>query len=89
MSTILHRRTTEVSVAIPAREAGVEFANASADVQVEFFAGMVEAIAKWPAATPWPMQCRFIVDEMSQEARHELAWRLDTLMEHLREPVGT
>ena len=90
MSTVLHRR--QINVAITAREAGKEFANASADVQVEFLAGMVEAVREWkdlPGTHVWPMQCRFIVDEMDATARAEAASLIDTLLDHLREPVST
>jgi hypothetical protein len=81
MSTVLHRR--ELHVAITAQDAGTEFANASADVQAEFLLGLLDATCE--SKFNWPMQCRYILDEMPIPRRREVANLLETLVEHLRE----
>ena len=83
MSTILHLRT--VNVAISAEESGVEFANAPADIQAVFLIGFQGALECWGATQSWPMQCRFITDEMPKERKPLLASVLRTLLEHLEE----
>lgn len=96
MSTILHRR--DLHVAISAEESGREFACAAADVQCEFLKGFAAAVDEWVSELSepsprggfrsWPMQCRFIVDELSANERFEIAGRLETLLEHLNGPVN-
>lgn len=88
MNTILHRR--EMNVAISTEDASKELVDAPADIQAAFFMDMVTAIENWPhrikAKLPcWPIQCRYIADEMDPGQRSAVAAMLETLVEHLRE----
>lgn len=88
MSTILHRR--ELHVAIDTEEAAKELIDAPADIQAAFFMDMTTAIENWPRLLKrqkpcWPIQCRFIADEMDPGQRSAVAGMLESLIEHLRE----
>lgn len=85
MSTILLRRQIP-PVCFEARECGIEFANAAADIQVAFLLGWVSATRDWRNSS-WAIQCRYIIDEMDQEERDAAADVVSTLLDHLKEPV--
>jgi hypothetical protein len=93
MSTILYRRT--INVAITAEDAGKEFADAACDVQCDFLRGLAACVSAWRMEpwirnrehSSWPFQCRAIVDELSGAERLEIAGVLETLLDHLNEPV--
>ena len=83
MSTVLHRR--ELHVAITAEESANELMRSSADIQAVFFLMLAREVKTWRYGEGWPMQCRFIADEMDNGQRAEVVTALDTLIEHLRE----
>ncbi len=88
MSTVLHRR--EFNIAITAEESAKELVETTADIQASFFEMMAQEIDNWPTrlkrqSPSWPMQCRYIADEMDEGQRRAVANMLDTLIEHLRE----
>lgn len=83
MSTVLLRRE-QPPVCFEAVHCGIEFAHASADVQKEFLLGWFLAADGFP----WAIQCRAIIDEMNDYERSSVASVVETLLEHLREPVS-
>jgi hypothetical protein len=85
MSTVLMRREIP-PVCFEARVCGIEFANASADVQKQFLLGWVAATRDWRESS-WPFQCRYIIDEMDREERAAVADVVSSLLDHLTEPV--
>lgn len=64
-------------------EAGAFFAHACSDVQKQFLLAAATAADGFG----WPMQCRHIIDGMNAEERRHVASFLDTLKEHIDEPV--
>ncbi len=82
MSTVLMRREVP-PVCFDGRECGIEFAIASADVQLEFLLGWCVGAKNFS----WPMQCRAIVDEMNADDRSAVAYVLERLLEHVKEPI--
>lgn len=81
MRTALLRRELP-PVVFDASDVGDEFAIAPADLQVQFLLAWAATAHKFS----WPMQCRHIVDSMSDAERAIVTGVLDTLLEHLREP---
>lgn len=66
---------------------GVAFARSDGEKQRDFLLALVAETETWK--NPWAFQCRAIVDCMSQEQRLAVSLALDTLLEHLNEPVAT
>lgn len=72
-----------MTVAISAQESAVELANASSDIQVAFLKSLA-VCTRGPGYGCWPMQCREIADEMSDQDKADVAVCLGTLLEHLK-----
>lgn len=84
MSTVMMQREMP-PVCFDATECGIEFAEASADVQLEFLDGFALKVTD-RLYGDWPMQCRFILDEMTELQKERIRSALSTLMDHLTEP---
>jgi hypothetical protein len=83
MSTVMMRREIP-PVCFDAVECGIEFSETTSDVQAEFLATIGLRVTD-EEYSDWPMQCRFIVDEMTEADRGRVASAMRTLLEHLEE----
>jgi hypothetical protein len=85
MSTVMMRREIP-PVCFDATECGIEFAGACGDVQAAFLDAFALKVTD-PMYGDWPMQCRFIVVEMTERQKERVRSALNTLMDHLMEPA--
>lgn len=60
------------------REVARAFADADASQQVDFLLAFADAVDGF-----WPMQCRYIVDQMNAEQRQRVVAQLEVLVDHL------
>lgn len=72
-------------IEITTADMAASFANSDSEKQAEFLLKFAELVMAWPRGQSWPMQCRYIIEELSYAQRAEIASVLGTLMEHLEE----
>lgn len=72
------------NVEFTADDVGAAVAHADCMVQVEFLLAFAVRTEEYD----WPMQCRFISENMADDAATVVSNALSTLLDHLRERVA-